>query len=69
LQKLFAVEGVKPQDVLVMDDMEDNLQAAKDAGAKTAWVHPDAVNNHTLQGESPKRWDIQAPSFLALLKT
>ncbi|MDQ7005048.1 MAG: pyrimidine 5'-nucleotidase [Ghiorsea sp.] len=59
LQQLFAQEGVAAAQVLVIDDMEDNLMVAKQAGAKTAWVHPTATQvNHG--------WNQAAVSFLDL---
>ena len=60
LHKLFAQEGVLAEQVLVIDDMENNLAVAKQAGAKTAWIHADASKpNHD--------WDIAAVSFVDLL--
>jgi putative hydrolase of the HAD superfamily len=60
LQQLFAEEDVSAAQVLVIDDMENNLAVAKQAGAKTAWIHADAnKQNHG--------WDIAAESFVDLL--
>jgi len=59
LKQLFAAEHVEAKHVLVIDDMEDNLKVAKQAGAKTAWVHPDA--SRTSHG-----WDVAVTSFAAL---
>lgn len=67
LSQLFAVEHVQAENVLVIDDMADNLAVAKQAGAKTAWVHPDA--HHEPSQHSPKNWDIEVTSFLGLLKS
>jgi putative hydrolase of the HAD superfamily len=62
LQQLFAEEGVEANQVLVIDDMENNLAVAQQAGAKTAWIHADAnKQNHA--------WDISAATFTALLET
>lgn len=58
--QLCEKEGVKPQDVVVMDDMPDNLAVAKQAGAKTVWIHGDA---HKQSHD----WDIAATSFVDLL--
>ncbi len=60
LQQLFAEEGVQPEQVIVIDDMQDNLAVAKQAGAKTAWVHMDAY-------KKDHAWDILALSFVDLL--
>ncbi len=62
LRLLFEAEGVSASEVLVIDDMEDNLAVAKQAGAKTAWIH---------QGKAygSQTWDIVAPTFTALLAT
>ena len=62
LHQLFAAEHVLPSKALVIDDMEDNLAVAKQAGAKTAWIHPEARSK-------AHDWDIAATSFLELLKT
>ncbi len=62
LKKLFAVEQIAAQHVLVIDDMVNNLSAAKQVGALTAWVHPDAET-------TTHAWDVAATSFLNLLKT
>ncbi|MDQ7057973.1 MAG: hypothetical protein Q9N62_05850 [Ghiorsea sp.] len=51
---------MKPQDVVVIDDMPDNLAVAKQAGAKTVWIHADA---HQQKHD----WDIAAESFVDLL--
>ena len=61
LKHLFALEGVAAEQVLVIDDMEDNLRVAKQAGAKTAWVSPQALNQ-------PHDWDMAATSFAGLLE-
>jgi len=58
--QLCETEGVKPQDVVVIDDMQDNLAVAKQAGAKTAWINPQALSQ-------PHDWDIAATSFVDLL--
>jgi len=58
--QLCEVEGVKPQDVVVIDDMQDNLAIAKQAGAKTVWIH--------VQTQQQKHgWDIAAASFVDLV--
>lgn len=62
LRLLFEAEGVSASEVLVIDDMEDNLAVAKQAGAKTAWIHQG-------KGHSSQTWDIVAPTFTALLAT
>lgn len=62
LKQLFAAEQIEAQKVLVIDDMANNLEIARQAGAFTAWVHPEAKTTaHT--------WDVAATSFLNLLKT
>ncbi len=58
--QLCEVEGVKPQDVVVIDDMQDNLAVAKQAGAKTVWIHEQA---HQQKHD----WDVAAVSFVDLL--
>jgi putative hydrolase of the HAD superfamily len=58
--QLCEVEGVKPQDVVVIDDMQDNLAIAKQAGAKTVWIHADV--HRQKHG-----WDIAAVSFVDLV--
>ncbi len=63
LRLLFEVEGVSASEVLVIDDMEDNLAVAKQAGAKTAWIHQGKAYG------SQQTWDIVAPTFTALLAT
>jgi len=60
LSQIFTVEGVAADEVLVIDDMADNLGVAKEAGAKTAWVHPDAM-------QTTHPWDIGVTSFEDLL--
>lgn len=60
LQHLFAMEQIQGRDVLVIDDMPNNLAAAKKTGAKTAWVHVDAA-------KQAHEWDIAATSFANLL--
>jgi len=61
LLQLFKAEQVDQEAVLVIDDMENNLQVAKDLGAKTVWIHPEAERKS-------HEWDIAATSFTALLK-
>ncbi len=58
--QLCEAEKVKPQDVVVIDDMQDNLAVAKQAGAKTVWIH-----DHAHQQKHD--WDIAAVSFVDLL--
>ena len=60
LKQLFAAEGVDANKVLVIDDMQDNLRVAQEAGAITAWVHQDADKQTHV-------WDMAATSFLGLL--
>jgi len=52
LQKLLDAEGVEASRTLVVDDMVDNLQAARDIGCKTVWItrNPDG------------RWDFHLPT-------
>jgi len=38
LKMLLNHEGVRPENTLVLDDMEDNLAVAKKLGAQTCWV-------------------------------
>ncbi|MDX8387328.1 MAG: pyrimidine 5'-nucleotidase [Ghiorsea sp.] len=61
LEQLFKAEGVKSDGVLVVDDMQNNLQAAKMVGAKTAWIHPGAE-------ATPHDWDVASTTFVNLLK-
>ncbi len=61
LLQLFDSERVKSGGVLVIDDMPNNLAAARQAGAKTAWVHPEAE-------QTPHEWDVAATSFAGLVK-
>ena len=49
LSQLLQHEGVSPQQVVVLDDMEDNLQVAQELGARTCWVSNQQPNN--------PRWD------------
>jgi len=60
LIKLFQQEDVVSHQVLVIDDMQDNLKAAQQVGAQTAWVHQDAAH-------SAHPWDIGVTSFTQLL--
>jgi len=60
LEQLFAMEKVQANQVLVIDDMQDNLAVAKQAGAQTAWVHPQAE-------QTAHDWDAAATSFVGLL--
>ncbi len=60
LQLLFDAEGVAAAEVLVIDDMENNLAVAKQAGAKTAWIH---TNSYQQKHD----WDMAAVSFVDLL--
>jgi len=53
LAKLLAAEGVEPSRALVIDDMPDNLQAARDLGCKTAWISRNAATHD---------WDFHLPS-------
>ena len=54
LAKLIAHEGARPAGTLVVDDMEDNLAAARRAGARTALIAP----------EPPReRWDFHAATL------
>ena len=52
LARLIRSEGSIPARTLVVDDMPDNLQAAKQLGCKTVLI------NH----ESDGRWDFHIPS-------
>jgi putative hydrolase of the HAD superfamily len=56
---LLAAEGVKAASTLVVDDMEDNLAAARAIDANTALVSP--VPSHV-------DWDFQAPNFADLCR-
>jgi len=53
LAKLLAAEGVEPHRALVIDDMPDNLQAARDLGCKTVWISCNAATHN---------WDYHLPS-------
>jgi len=54
LAKLLAAEGVAPERALVVDDMPDNLQAARDLGCRTVWISRNTTNHH---------WDYHLPSL------
>jgi len=56
LAKLLAAEQVAPQRALVVDDMADNLAAARALGCKTVWI------THEPGGH----WDYHLPRFHAL---
>jgi len=62
LRQIIDQEQVDSQQVLVVDDMQNNLSIAKQVGAKTAWVHPQAE-------QTRHSWDIAATSFQGLLKS
>jgi len=53
LSRLIAAEGCIPARTLVVDDMSDNLQVARELGCKTVWITRD-------QG---KQWDFHIPTF------
>ncbi|MDQ6997028.1 MAG: pyrimidine 5'-nucleotidase [Mariprofundus sp.] len=53
LARLINAEGFTPERTLVVDDMADNLQAAKALGCKTAWI------TH----ETGDQWDYHIPQF------
>lgn len=56
---LLDAEGADPDRTLVIDDMEDNLDAARAIGAKTALV----------SAEAPREsWDFHAASFPELCR-
>jgi len=53
LARLIAHEGYDARRTLVVDDMADNLRAAKELGCKTVWITPE---NDTM-------WDYHIPTF------
>ena len=53
LAQLIAREGYEARRTLVVDDMADNLRAAKELGCKTAWITP----------ETDGIWDYHIPTF------
>ncbi len=57
LSILIKSEGMRPDRTIVVDDMEDNLAAARQAGARTALV---------AGRSSAVSWDFQAASFIEL---
>ena len=58
LAMLIKKEGTTPGRTLVVDDMADNLQAAKELGCKTVWI------SH----ETDNQWDFHMPTFHHLPK-
>lgn len=46
LGRIIGQEGASPQHTLVVDDMPENLQAAKDLGCKTIWINRDPHDGH-----------------------
>jgi len=58
-RELLEAEGVSAAKALVIDDMEDNLAAARDIGARTALV----------SAKEPREpWDFHAASFPELCR-
>jgi len=53
LAMLIKAEGFRPDRTLVVDDMADNLQVAKDLGCKTVWI----------TRETDGHWDYHIPKF------
>ncbi|MFQ5344428.1 MAG: pyrimidine 5'-nucleotidase [Mariprofundus sp.] len=53
LARLIGNEGCTPGRTLVVDDMADNLQVARELGCKTVWI----------TREKGKHWDFHIPSF------
>lgn len=53
LARLISLEGALPSRTLVVDDMADNLQAARELGCKTVHIC------HEASGE----WDYHIPTF------
>ncbi len=60
LTALLRREGVDPSRAVVVDDMEDNLRAARSIGARTAWI-----GTHSPS----EAWDYRAGTFTALCRT
>jgi len=56
---LLEAEGVRAASTLVIDDMEDNLAAARAIGAQTALVSADSPHDS---------WDFHATSFVDLCR-
>jgi len=53
LARLIETEGCIPGRTLVVDDMADNLQVARELGCKTVWI----------TREQDDRWDFHIPTF------
>ena len=53
LAMLIKAEGAIPARTLVIDDMADNLQVAKELGCKTVWITHETVGH----------WDFHIPHF------
>jgi len=58
LAMLIKKEGTIPGRTLVVDDMADNLQAARELGCKTVWI------SHEIDHQ----WDFHIPTFHHLPK-
>jgi putative hydrolase of the HAD superfamily len=54
LARLIKQEGSTPQRTLVVDDMEANLEVARELGCKTVWITHKTENG---------TWDYHVPSF------
>jgi len=53
LARLIEAESCTPARTMVVDDLADNLQVAKELGCKTVWI----------TRETGKRWDFHIPAF------
>ena len=40
-EKVIALSGVVPEETLFVDDIEKNIEAARKAGLKALWLHPE----------------------------
>jgi len=60
LSALIESEGTRPARTMVIDDMEDNLAAARSIGTQTA-----LISTH----EAGERWDFRAVSLSCLSQT
>lgn len=69
LLKLLKEEKVHPNLALVIDDMEDNLEAAREIGAATCIITPEVTPEGTPNGLIVKAWNYQATSLPQLMRT
>jgi len=68
LAMLIKAEGSTASRTLVVDDMSDNLQVAKELGCKTAWINPEEINSARANIKAPlhatnQHWNIHISTF------